>query len=136
MKYFFDTNVISKLVNKDSDVIDRLQKLASDESNEFYINRLVYMESLRAIPFKHKRLYRDTVKTLDNFGKLDITQSIYDTSIKFARFCKSKGLSFGKCEAIDYIHFITAKEYGLEVISYDEDMKKMEEKYELFLTDK
>jgi len=133
MKYFFDTNVISKLVNKDSDTIEKIQELTTDEESEFYINRLVYMESLRAIPLTHKKLYRNTIDTLDSFEKLDITQSIYDTSVKFARFCKSKGLNFGKCEAIDYLHFITSKNYNLEIISFDKDMKKLEELYPQFI---
>jgi predicted nucleic acid-binding protein len=133
MKYFFDTNVISRLVSKDDDAIKKITELASDENNEFYINRLVYMESLRAIPQKRIKLYNDTKETLGSFEKLDITQDIYDESIKFARFCKSKGLNFGKCEAIDYIHFITSKKYGLEIISFDNDMVKLKEIYPKFL---
>lgn len=135
MKYFFDTNVICRLVNKDSDAIEKIQELTADESSEFYINRLVYMESLRAIPITHKKLYRNTIETLDNFEKLDITQEIYNKSIKFARFCKSKGLNFGKCEAIDYLHFITSKSYNLEIISFDKDMVKLEEIYIQFIGD-
>lgn len=133
MKYFFDTNIISKLVKKDKETIRKIQELTVDEESEFYINRLVYMESLRAIPFTHKKLYKDTADALDSFQKLDITQSIYDTSVSFARFCKSNGLNFGKCEAIDYIHFVTAKYYNLEIISYDKDMKTLEEQYHKFL---
>jgi predicted nucleic acid-binding protein len=135
MKYFFDTNVISNLVRKDSAAISKLQELASDETSEFYTNRLVFMESLRAIPLTHKKLYTNTKETLENFEKLEITQDIYDRSVDFARFCKSKGVSLGKCEAIDYIHFVTAKYYDLEIISFDGDMSKLEEKYQAFLED-
>ncbi len=133
MKYFFDINVISRLVSKDNDAIKKITELASDENSEFYINRLVYMESLRAIPQKRIKLYNDTKETLESFEKLDITQDIYDKSIKFARFCKSKGLNFGKCEAIDYIHFITSKKYDLEIVSFDNDMVKLEDIYLKFL---
>ncbi|MEA3553663.1 MAG: PIN domain-containing protein [Campylobacterota bacterium] len=135
MKYFFDTNVISRLVNNDKDTIKIIQELTADEESEFYINRLIYMESLRAIPLTHKKLYKDTTNTLNSFEKLDITQDIYDTSVKFARFCKSKGLNFGKCEAIDYLHFITSKNYNLEIISFDGDMEKLKEIYPQFIED-
>lgn len=133
MKYFFDTNVISNLVREDSAAISKLQELASDETSEFYINRLVFMESLRAIPFTHKKLYKNTKETLGSFEKLEITQEIYEKSVEFARFCKSKGINLGKCEAIDYIHFVTAKYYNLEIISFDGDMKTLEIKYQEFL---
>ena len=133
MKYFFDTNVISRLVSKDDDAIKKITELASNENSKFYINRLVYMESLRAIPQKRTKLYNNTKETLESFEKLDITQDIYDESIEFARFCKSNGLNFGKCEAIDYIHFITSKKYGLEIISFDNDMLKLEEIYPRFI---
>jgi len=132
MKYFFDTNVISGLVKKDRVAINKLQELASDETSEFYTNKLVFMESLRAIPLKHKKLYKNTKETLENFEKLEITQEIYDKSVEFARFCKSKGVNLGKCAAIDYIHFITAKYYDLEIISFDGDMSILEEKYQEF----
>lgn len=133
MKYFFDTNVISHLVREDSVAIAKLQELASDVTSEFYTNRLVFMESLRAIPLTHKRLYNTTKATLESFEKLEVTQDIYDKSVEFARFCKSKGVSLGKCEAIDYIHFVTAKYYNLEIISFDGDMKTLETKYQEFL---
>lgn len=132
MKYFFDTNVISNLVREDSVAIAKLQELASDETSEFYTNRLVFMESLRAIPMDRKNLFDKTKSTLENFEKLEITQEIYDKSVDFARFCKSKGVNLGKCEAIDYIHFITAKYYGLEIVSFDSDMDRLEEKYQEF----
>lgn len=133
MKYFFDTNVISNLVKKDETAIAKLQEIASNDSSELYTNRLVYLESLRAIPLTHKKLFEATKETLESFEKLEITQEIYDKSIEFARFCKSKGINLGKCEAIDYIHFITAKYYSLEIVSFDGDMNRLEEKYQEFL---
>ena len=80
-----------------------------------------------------QNLFDKTKETLESFEKLEITQEIYDKSVDFARFCKSKGISLGKCEAIDYIHFITAKYYGLEIVSFDNDMKTLESKYQEFL---
>lgn len=133
MKYFFDTNVISNLVRENPIAVDKLQEIASNDNSELYINRLVFMESLRAIPMDKKNLFNKTKETLESFEKLEITQEIYDKSIEFARFCKNKGISLGKCEAIDYIHFITAKYYSLEIVSFDSDMNRLEEKYQDFL---
>ncbi len=129
MKYFLDTNVISGIVGKDADTI----AIVENEENEFFINRLVYLESLRAIPLTHKKLFEQTKKTLEGFENLDIPQEIYSKSIDFARFCKSKGLHLGKCEAIDYLHFMMAMHYGLEIISHDKDMARFQEKYAEFI---
>ena len=132
MKYFFDTNVISNLVRENPIAKAKLQEIASNDNSEFYINRLVFMESLRAIPMDRKNLFDKTKETLESFEKLEITQEIYDKSVDFARFCKSKGINLGKCEAIDYIHFITAKFYDLEIVSFDGDMQTLESKYQEF----
>jgi predicted nucleic acid-binding protein len=133
MKYFLDTNIISRIVSNDVDTMKIVKNIAEDEESEFFVNELVYMESLRAIPLTHKKLFERTKEALENFESLDIPQEIYSKSIAFARYCKSKGLSFGKCEAIDYLHFMTAKHYGLEIISHDGDMLKLQEKYEEFI---
>jgi len=133
VKYFLDTNVISHLIRKDEKAIEKIKEITKDEDYELYINRLVYMESLRAIPLKREPLYEKTKDLLDSLSKVDIKQETYFKGVAFARFCKSKGLNFGKCEAIDYLHFMTAKYYDLEIISFDGDMKKLEEKYLEFL---
>ena len=131
MKYFFDTNIISNLVKKDDSTISLIKNIINDDS-EFFINKLVYIESLRAIPMTHKKLFKATKETLDNFIKLDINKEIYDESIIFARFCKNKGINLGKCEVIDYLHFITAKYYNLKIISYDKDLERLEDMYKIF----
>jgi predicted nucleic acid-binding protein len=133
MNYFFDTNVISRLAKKDPTTIEHLQSIASDPESAFFVNRLVYLESLRAIPSTHSKLYNATKTTLDMFVKIDMTQEIYDRTIEFARFCKSRGINLGKCEAIDYLHFITAKHYKMEIISYDGDIERLQVAYQAFI---
>ena len=54
---------------------------------------------------------------------------------EFSRFCNTK-LHFtlkGKCEAIDFLHFITAKYYDLKMISNDSDLEKLDDAYVKFL---
>ena len=137
MKYFIDTNIIIDLINKDSEAIEKLSKIASSEESVLYINRLVEIESLRTIHVSHSKVFQNAKNTLNIFEKVDIKQEIYDEAVEFSRFCKSKGVSLkGKCEAIDFIHFITAKHYGLEIVTNDKDFAKLEEQYSKFTSPK
>jgi len=128
MNYFIDTNIIIDIFNKKID--SSFQNLLKDENNSFFINRLVLIESLRTIPLKNTKIYKEAKLTLDSFEQVDITPKIYDDSIKFSRFFKSKHLALkGKCEAIDLIHFITSKQYKLNPISNDGDFITLESVY-------
>lgn len=135
MKYFFDTNIIIDILNKKDNVLERLEAISLAEDSEIFINRLVYLEALRTIRFRDKKFFREAKKTLDSFEKLDIEQEIYDKSVEFSRFCHSQGVKLkGKCEAIDFLHFITAKHYELEIISNDGDFAKLEKAYTEFIS--
>ena len=130
MKYFFDTNVIIDIFDKDEKAIERLTSILLEKDSEILINKLVYLEALRTIHFTHKKIFREAKRTLDSFEKLDVTQDIYDEAVEFSRFCHSKGVRLkGKCEAIDFLHFMTAKYYGLEMVSNDKDLGKLESIY-------
>jgi predicted nucleic acid-binding protein len=53
-----------------------------------------------------------------------------EEAIQFSRYCHSKGVKLkGKCEAIDFLHFITAKYYDLILISNDRDLDRLECSY-------
>ncbi|NWF66429.1 MAG: PIN domain-containing protein [Campylobacterales bacterium] len=133
MKYFIDTNIIIDFLNKKYDAVEILSNIAKNEENEIYINRLVYTESLRTIEIQNSKIFRKAKETLEVFEKLDINQNIYDEAINFSRFAKSKGINLkGKCEAIDFIHFICAKFYRLEIVSHDKDFEKLENIYHEF----
>ena len=134
MKYFFDTNVIIDILDKKEDVLEKLEVISLEENSEILINRLVYVEVLRTIHLKHKKIFREAKITLDSFEKLEMKQEIYDEAINFSRFCHSKGIKLkGKCEAIDFLHYITAKYYGLVILSNDKDLEKLELEYNQFL---
>ena len=127
MRYFFDTNIIIDIFNKKDDVLEKLEVISLDEDSEILINRLVYLEALRTIDRKNTKIFREAKNTLDSFEKVDIKQEIYDDTVEFSRFCKSKGIQIkGRCEAIDFLHFITSKYYNLVLISNDKDMEKLE----------
>ena len=137
MKYFIDTNVIIDLLDNKEEAKEQMKALLLEENSELVINRLVLIESLRTIHFKHKKVFREAKKTLDSFTKVNIKPEIYNEAIKFSRFCHSKGVKLkGKCEAIDFLHFITAKYYELIMVSNDKDLEKLEEPYIKFLEDK
>ena len=134
MKYFIDTNVIIDLLNNDEEAKRQLKVLFLQEGSELFINRLIVMETLRTIHFDHKKVFREAEKKLTLFRQVDIKPKIYKDAVAFSRFCHSKGIKLkGKCEAIDFLHFITAKYYTLEIVSNDGDMPKLEDAYAKFL---
>ena len=133
MRYFIDTNVIIDFLNGKQDAIDMLLPLLQDETTSLYINRLVLIESLRGIKYAHSNKFINAKNALEQFQQLDIKEEIYLEAIDFARFCSSKGVTLkGSCEVIDFLHFITAKYYDLELITSDNDFEKLEEKYNEF----
>jgi len=134
VKYFIDTNVIIDLLNNDEKAKAQLKALFLEEESELFINRLIVMETLRTIHFNHKKVFREAEKKLTLFRQVDIKPKIYKDAVAFSRFCHSKGIKIkGKCEAIDFLHFITAKYYDLIIVSNDRDMSKLEGTYSKFL---
>lgn len=130
MKYFIDTNIIIDFLDNKEEAIERLKALAVEEESELFINRLVLVETLRTIRFSHKKIFREAKEKLSFFRKVDIEPAIYEEAIQFSRYCHSKGVKIkGKCEAIDFLHFITAKYYDLILISNDRDLDRLEESY-------
>lgn len=126
MKYFIDTSLIINFLNKDPVAIATLTQIAQDNESELYVNRLVYLESLRTIDIKNTRIFREAKQAFEMFEILDIGHEIYEKSIDFSRYCRSKGVTLkGRCEAIDFLHFMTAKHYRLEIVTHDNDMKKL-----------
>jgi predicted nucleic acid-binding protein len=156
VKYFIDTNVIIDLLGQNKKIDSKresqeeeqqrkreaqvkakkqLEKILLEEDNKIFINRLVLVETLRTIHFTYKKKFRDAEATLESFEKLDIKDDIYMEAVEFSRFCNTK-LHFtlkGKCEAIDFLHFVTAKYYNLTMVSNDRDMPKLEDAYVKFL---
>jgi len=134
VKYFIDTNIIIDLLNNNEEAKRQLKALFLEESSELFINRLIVMETLRTIHFNHKKVFREAEKKLTLFRQVDIKPKIYKDAVAFSRFCHSKGIKIkGKCEAIDFLHFMTAKHYNLKIISNDGDMEKLEDTYVKFL---
>ena len=134
MKYFFDTNIIIDLCDNEEAAKNRFKEIASQNDSEIFVNRLVVLEALRTIHFNNKKIFREAVEILNGFDSLNIKQEIYDEATSFSRFCHSKGMKLkGKCEAIDFLHFITAKHYKLEIVSNDKDLEKLEKAYINFI---
>lgn len=134
MKYFLDTNLIIDFLAKKPSALNKLTQIAQQDDSEIFVNRLVYLETLRTIPISNSRIFRDSKATIESFEFLDINQEIYDQAIHFSRHCQSKGITLkGKCAAIDFLHFITAKHYQLELLSDDNDMGKLAGAYDEWL---
>ena len=136
MKYFIDTNIIIDFLNKDEQAIKTIEEIAQDEESEIFINRLVCIESLRTIHFDNRNIFRKAKETIEVFEKVEIKHEVYDRAIDFSRYCKSKGVQLkGRCEAIDFLHFITAKYYGLTIVTNDKDFDKLELAYMGFINE-
>ena len=78
MKYFIDTNIIIDFLNKEEEATKKLIQIANEADSELYINRLVTLESLRTIPMKNSKIFKNSKETLENFEKLDINPEIYN----------------------------------------------------------
>ncbi len=144
MKYFIDANIIihfydygydfkeSEKRNERKDKKDHFLKaknkllpILRDDESEIFINRLIYVESLRMVSDNAKFKYLKSV--LENFAFVEIYPEFYEKAIALSRYCMSKGITIkGRCAAIDFIHFITAKHYNLEILANDNDMKILE----------
>ena len=134
MNYFIDTNIIIDFLNKNEDAIKKITDIAKKDDSSIYVNRLIVLESLRTIHFDSKKIFREHKEKLNLFEQLDILPCIYEKAILFSRYCHSKGIKLkGRCEAIDFLHFITAKYYNLIVITNDKDFDKLEIMYKEFL---
>ena len=130
MNCFIDTSIIIDLLNNKEEAKERLKSLLSEENSELFVNRLVVLETLRTIHFDHKKVFREAEEKLKLFRQVEIKPSVYNEAIAFSRFCHSKGVKLkGKCEAVDLLHFMTAKYYNLIIVSNDKDFDKLEETY-------
>ncbi|MEI6746758.1 MAG: PIN domain-containing protein [Methylococcaceae bacterium] len=108
----------------------RLKTIFAEDDNEIFINRLALLETLRGIRWVDTKKFAELKSTLEDFTVVDIDQDIYDSAISFSRFCRSQGTTLkGGCEAIDYLHFLTAKYYGFEILTSDGDMVALEKHY-------
>jgi len=131
MKYFIDTNlIIDAYEKKKPDAIEKLKPILEDEESEIFVNRLVYLETLRTVKLTNSKNFQQLKTIFEIFGILDITQEIYDKAIQLSRYSQSKGISLkGKCAAMDFLHFITAQHYQLELLACDRDMEKLTRVY-------
>lgn len=154
MKYFIDTNLIIQYFDYGYDYSiqinrnDRKDKkeaflkakskmmpILEDDDSEIFMNRLVYLETLRIITDSKKFDYLKEV--LANFTVIDIYPEIYEKAVNFSRYCRSNGITIkGRCAAIDFLHFITAKHYEFELVANDKDMETLETYYPSWLDSK
>ncbi len=79
MDYYIDTNIIIDFLNNEKEAKEKIKNLIND--GELFINRLVIVETLRTIPSKNKKIFREFKKELDLFRQVDITPKIYNETI-------------------------------------------------------
>lgn len=127
MKYFLDTNIIIDAFDKKKpEAINKLTPILEDEESEVFVNRLVYLETLRTVKISSTKNFKELKEVFEGFTVLDINQAIYDQAVELSRYCQSQGITLkGRCAAIDFLHFATAKYYELELLANDGDMEKL-----------
>lgn len=137
MNYFVDTNIIIDFFNKDPIATEKLGVLIEQE-HKLHINELVRLEALRTIDIKKTKIFRESNNFLLNyFDIINPDRDIYNQAIELSRYCKPKGICLkGRCEAIDFVHFITAKNYELVLLTNDKDIGKLESIYPAWLNSK
>lgn len=136
MNYFIDTNILIDFFNKKPEAITQLAQLIEQE-HDLHLNELVYLESLRTIHVNKTKIFRESKEfLLTYFTFVPIDRAIYDKAISFSRFCNTEKHIYlkGRCELIDFIHFITAKYYQLEMLSNDNDMQTLANIWQEFIT--
>jgi predicted nucleic acid-binding protein len=147
MRYFIDTNLIiyffdygydfkiSKKKNEPNvkrenylNAKNKLEPILNDSESEIFINRLVYLEALRIITDPKKYDYLKSV--LENIAFVEIYPEFYEQAIELSKYCTSKGINIkGRCAAIDFLHFTTAKYYDLHILANDGDIEKLTQAY-------
>ncbi len=150
MKYFIDTNFFLDLFErKNTDSISKFESICGNNS-EFFYSGLVYAEALRKAPEKlldannnevldkdgkSILIFEELKAAFDNFECLEITRSIFFDAKKLARYCYLQKIKAtkGRCELIDFVHFVTSKHYNLEMLTRDSDMEKLEQAWNDFI---
>jgi predicted nucleic acid-binding protein len=130
MDYFVDTNIIIDFFNKRPSATKILEDHIEQE-HILHINELVRLEALRTIDVKKTKIFRESNDFLLAYFKMtELNREIYNQAIELSRYCKSKGICLkGRCEAIDFLHFITAKYYQFTLLTNDGDIEKLENVY-------
>jgi predicted nucleic acid-binding protein len=126
VKYFIDTNILIDCFKKKTAALAKINEIAMQADSELFVNRLVYLESLRAIPLSDTRIFQQAKALFDMFDFVELNHDIYEQAIALSRYCQAQGITLkGRCAAIDFLHFATAKYYHLELLTYDGDMQKL-----------
>lgn len=110
--YFVDTNVIIDFIKKkDTKAANELEQLLKQEDVSLVINRIVFMETLRAFPKSEEKNFLSTEKILlESFLLVDIDHQIVARSVELNRLNRAQGITLKKeneCGWLDYIHYAT-----------------------------
>jgi predicted nucleic acid-binding protein len=106
------------------------EALASDPEVEFVITPLVRYEFLRGVRragvAETETALLEMTATLNDFKEIEIRQSIGDRAAELFRLAKNKGVDLDK-RSFDLIHCVCAEVYGLELVSQDAHIQKIQQ---------
>lgn len=137
--YLLDTNYLIYLSKDDSspeyrEILQDLAEKLEQEDSHFFLTPLIRYEVLRGVKWENQEKLQALANILTQFESLDITQRVADLAGEMYRFdvFEAKRNSIGKNfekRKFDMFHFSTAKINGLEILSKDSDLGKIEALY-------
>lgn len=137
--YLLDTNYLIYLSKDESspeyyEIWQDLKEKLEQEDNHFFLTPLIRYEVLRGVKWENKDKLKILSDILMQFESLDITQRVADLASDMYRFDVFEATSNGveknfEKRKFDIFHFATAKINGLEILSKDTDLGKIESLY-------
>ncbi|RRD90329.1 type II toxin-antitoxin system VapC family toxin [Conchiformibius steedae] len=137
-RYLLDSNYLIALEDsshsKHQDVLSDMTGKLQNTQTVFFITPLIRYEFLRGLDWVSNGRLNQAEQILSGFDLLEINKEISDLARDLYRFDKfesqqnhqNRNLEKNK---FDMFHFATAQIHGLEILSNDTDIKKIDDLY-------
>lgn len=136
-KYLLDTNLLVCLFDDDRSSKENKEKAKKilteklrEEGSQIFVTELIRYEILRGIEWDKLDNLQKVKKGLKDFPTLQINQKVADIARNLYRFDKATYIRGGSSKnfdkyRFDAFHVATAKAYGLQLLSLDTDIEKI-----------
>ncbi|WP_150539073.1 type II toxin-antitoxin system VapC family toxin [Actinobacillus vicugnae] len=146
-KYLLDTNYLVYLADEESDetkrkeVLEDLAKKLAQEDTYFALTPLIRYEVLRGVDWQNTEKLQKINAALEQFESLDINKASADLARDLYRFdsyqAKLNGIPKNlEKRKFDMFHYAVAFVNGLEILSKDSDIAKIEDLHKQMLATK
>ncbi|WP_298046308.1 PIN domain-containing protein [uncultured Cardiobacterium sp.] len=136
-KYLLDTNLLVYLFDDDranKENKEKAKKILAEklqeEGSQIFVTELIRYEILRGIEWDKLDNLQKVKKGLKDFPTLQINQKVADMARNLYRFDQATYTRGGSSKnfdkyRFDAFHVATAKVYGLQLLSFDTDIEKI-----------